>query len=181
MDKINLSAVRETFGKVVYTHKTHEKAAEIWACRSNWIKKINALLLALTTGNALGAVFQGQPYLSLTAILSTLSLLFVVYQLSFKPEEEALSHKKTAVRLWLIREQYQNLIADIMNERLSTGEHSSKRDALLTDLNRIIQDAPPSDKCAYERARKALKLQKEVTFSDKEIDSFLPKEMRLIE
>lgn len=180
MDKINLSAVRETFGKVVYAHKTHEKAADICICRSNWTKKTNAILLALTTGNALGAIFQGQPYLVLTAILSTLSLLFVIYQLSFNPEQEALNHKRTAVRLWLIREQYQNFIADMISEKLSTDEILARRETLLIELNRVIQDAPQTGKGAYERARKALKLEEEMTFSDKEIDSFLPNELRVM-
>ncbi len=181
MNKVILYAIRETFGKVVYTHKTHEKAVEIHTCRSNGIKKINAILLALTTGNALGAIFEGQPYLLLTAILSTLSLIFVVYQLSFNPEQEAQRHKRTAVRLWLIREQYQNFIADIISEKLSSDEIANMRDTLLTELNKIIQDAPQTDKCAYRKARKSLKLQEEMTFSDKEIDSFLPKELRLVE
>jgi len=181
VDNVNLGSVRETFGKVVYTHKTHEKAAEICTCKSNWVKKINIVLLSLTTGNALGAMFQGQPYLLLTAILSTLSLLFVVYQLSFNPEQEALNHKRTSARLWFIREQYQNLIADIMSQNLSIDDIVTRRDELLTELNKIIQDVPQTDKCAYERARKALKLQEEMTFNDKEIDSFLPKNLRLIE
>jgi len=29
MDKTNLQVIRESFGRVAYSHKTHEKAAEI--------------------------------------------------------------------------------------------------------------------------------------------------------
>ena len=180
MDKVNLSAVREIFGKVVWTHKTHEKAAEICSCTNRYIKKINIILLVLTTGNALGAIFQIKPYLILTAILSTLSLLFLIYQLSFNPEQETVNHKKVAIRLWFIREKYQNFIADIMNEKISTDEIVKKRDMLLDELNRVLQDAPQTDKWAYKKAKKALKIEEEMTFGVEEIDKFLPKELRLI-
>jgi|Deesub1362A_J573_1020465.scaffolds.fasta_scaffold00319_7 hypothetical protein len=179
MDKANLSAIRETFGKVVYTHKTHEKAAEICVSKTKWFKGINVFLLALTTGGALGSVLKGETFIIATSILSTTALFFIIYQLSLNPEYDALLHKRTAIKLWYIREQYQNLIADIVSERLSPDRIAEKRDLLLSDLNKILQDAPQTDSKAYSKARRALKLKKEMTFSDKEIDSFLPEELRL--
>lgn len=108
MDKANLSAIRETFGKVVYTHKTHEKAAEICASQNKRFKRINVFLLSLTAGSALGSILKGEAFIIMTSILSTIALFFIIYQLSLNPEHEALLHKRTAIKLWHIREQYQN-------------------------------------------------------------------------
>jgi hypothetical protein len=178
MDKL-LSAIRETFGKVVYTHKTHEKAAEIFTSKNKWFKGINVFLLALTTGSALGAILKGEAFIITTSILSTIALFFIIYQLSLNPEHDAIAHKRTAIKLWHIREQYQNLIADIIAGRLSPNGIAEKRDLLLLELNTILQDAPQTDSKAYSKAREALKLKEEMTFSDGEIDSFLPEGLRL--
>ena len=179
MDKANLSAVRETFGKVVYTHKTHEKAAEISTSQNILFRRINVFLLSLTAGSALGAILQGETYIIATSILSTIALFFIIYQLSLHPEHDALAHKRTAIKLWHIREQYQNLIADIVNETLASDGIVEKRDMLLSELNRILQDVPQTDSKAYSKARQALQLREEMTFSNKEIDSFLPEQLRL--
>jgi hypothetical protein len=131
MDTVNLSAVREAFGKVVYTHKTREKAAEICVRRNKQLKRINVFLLILTSGSALGSVIEGEDFVVVTSILATLALFFIVYQLSFNPEQEGINHKRTAIKLWEIREKYQNLIADMINERYSLEENANRRDILL--------------------------------------------------
>ncbi len=179
MDKINLVVIRETFGKVVYTHKTHEKAAEMYISKSKRIKRANVFLLALTSGSAFGAILKAHVFLILTSIVATLSLFFAVYQLNFNFEELGQKHKITAKKLWLIREKYQNLIADIMNDKYNSNEIIEKRDLLLSELNEILENAPPTDNKAYSKARKALKIHEEMTFSAKEIDSFLPRELRI--
>lgn len=179
MDKINLTVIRHTFGNVVYTHKTHEKAAEICIFKSRWIKRINVVLLALTSGTAVSSIFVGQIYSIVTAVLSTLALFFVVYQLSFNFEGKAKEHKMSAKELWLIREKYQYLIADIMNENYSLKDLVEKRDLFQEKLYEILQRAPQTDHKAYSKARKALKIHEEMKLSDKEIDSFLPVELRI--
>ncbi|MCK4476799.1 MAG: hypothetical protein KAU16_08745 [Methanophagales archaeon] len=74
---------------------------------------------------------------------------------------------------------YQNLIADVMNEKYSSNEVTEKRDSLLSGLNEILENAPSTDSKAYSKARKALKIHEEMRFSNKEIDDFLPEELRI--
>jgi len=179
MDNINLSVVRETFGKIVYSHKTHEKAADICITKNKWFKRINVLLITLTSGSALGSILKGDYYLISTSILSTVTLFFVIYQLSLNLEQEAQNHKRTAKKLWLMREKYQNFIADIINGRHQINQIANMRNELLSELNKIIEDTPQTDSKAYYKARKALKIEEEMTFSKSEIDSFLPEELRI--
>lgn len=179
MDKIVMATMRETFGKVVYTHKTHEKAADIYNRASKRIKRLNVLLLVLTSGSALGSILKGDVYVITTSFLATISLFFVIYQLNFDYGEYEQRHRITAKKLWLIREKYQNLIADIMNEKYNSDELVQKRDSLLLELSEVLENAPTTDNKAYATARKALKIDKEMTFNNKEIDSFLPEELRI--
>jgi hypothetical protein len=102
-----------------------------------------------------------------------------VYQLSFNFDELGQRYKITAKKLWLIREKYQNLIADLINEKYNSNEVTEKRDLLLSELNEILENAPPTDNKAYSKARKALKIDEEMTFSGKEIDNLLPEELRM--
>ena len=163
----------------MYTHKTYEKAADICNCYEVWIKRINIVLLALTSGSALGSILELDYFLVATSILSTLALIFVSIQYNFNYGSQAQEYKRTALKLWLIREKYQIFIADIMSDRLSTAEIVEKRDLLVDELYKIQKNAPNTFSRAYKKASKALKVKEDMTFTTKEIDLFLPDELRL--
>jgi len=55
--KLLESQIREIYGRVVYTHKTHEKSADILKRRNNYFKHLEIILSAITCascGTALG-------------------------------------------------------------------------------------------------------------------------------
>ncbi len=70
-------------------------------------------------------------------------------------------------------------MADILNGKLSDELVTSKRDQLIEELKLIYKFAPQTNSKAYENAREALKINEELTFSDEEIDQFLPTELKL--
>jgi len=178
LHKNSLSVVRETYGKVVYTHKTYEKAADITNSKSKWVKRINIFLLSLTSGSAIGALVSPEIFIMATSILATFSLFFSVYQYNFNYEALSKDYKDTAQKLWLIREKYQNFIADILSDQFDPEIIAGKRDSLLNELNQILACAPPTFPKAYSEARKSLKIEEEMTFSSEEIDNFLPEDLR---
>lgn len=179
MDSVNLGVVRETFGKVVYTHKTYEKAAEICFQNGKNIKFANVILLSLTSGSAIGSIFSGQVLIIVSSILATLALLSSVYQLNTNYESLGQEYKQVASELWFIREKYQNFIADIMGGVIDPEQICHNRDELLLELNSILKSAPPTNSKAYLMARSSLKFNEEMTFSDDEIDIFLPCNLRI--
>jgi len=179
MDNINLHVTRERFGRIVYTHKTYEKAAEMCFKRAQIIKLLNVLLLSLTSGSAIGSFFSDQYLIQLSSLLATISLFFLVYQLNTNDESIGLEYKLTANKLWFIREKHQNFIADIMNDFFNDDQIQQKRDELLIELNNLLESAPPTNNKAYLKAQKSLKFNEEMTFSDDEIDQFLPNELRI--
>ncbi|MCP6718763.1 MAG: SLATT domain-containing protein [Patescibacteria group bacterium] len=180
MDKTNLQIIRESFGKVAYSHKTHEKAAEIEEGKKKKIKWGNIFLTTFTSGTLVGRIVTNEAaLLYIGAALATLALAFTIFQLSFNPAERAAKHKSTAQKLWYIREKYVHLMADIINDRLSEDLIVAERNQLIEELKLIYEFAPGTDSKSYQEARKALKINEELTFSNEEIDQFLPDSLRI--
>jgi vacuolar-type H+-ATPase subunit D/Vma8 len=53
-----------------------------------------------------------------------------------------------------------------------------QRDSLVAELRDIYKRAPSTNSKAYMKAQDALKNREDMTFSDAEIDAFLPKELK---
>lgn len=180
MDTVNLQVIRESFGRVAYTHKTHEKAAEIESSKAILTKWINVILTTLTSSSVVGSVITDNGTLQVvSSLLSAVTLAFVIFQLSFRPDEEAEKHRQSAKELWYIRERYVNLLADIKNVKIPEREIVARRDNLLAELRIVYKSAPQTTSKAYKAAQRALKINEELTFSDEEIDNFLPAELRI--
>src|SRR5205814_1639799 len=71
------SQVRECFGRCAYTHKTHEKMAERCATQLRVVKWLQIILSALTTGGAVGVIFDRNSafYPYATAVLAVSLLI----------------------------------------------------------------------------------------------------------
>lgn len=182
-DSVILEAqIRECFGRVVYATKAHEKSADACTHRLAWIKGVQIVLAALTTGGLLVAVF-GDPKVSQIAtisatVVSTLLLAINSYMKDVDPGQQAEKHKKTASELWNVRESYLSLLTDIRGGVI-TGENArKKRDDLQAHLVEVYASAPRTTKSAYQAASVGLKHQEELTFRDEEIDKFLPAALR---
>lgn len=179
MDKTNLQVIRESFGRVCYSHKTHEKEVEIQSRNATKVKWVNIILIAITTGSLLGTLFAGQNLLIVGAIFSAITLGFSIFQLSFDPEKKAVSHKQAANSLWLIREKYVNLMADVISEHLKEDGIVKRRDDLLNELDVVYKSSPETSSAAYKMAQEALKLNEELTFSNKELNQLLPASLHI--
>jgi len=179
------SQIRECFGRVVWSHKTHEKCADIYAERQKKLKLAEIFLLALTTTSLLSSVVGDQKIGTIIgAFLSTVVLCLTIYTKDFDLGKISKSHVDTANKLWHIRELYISLIADIKTKTITFSEVKSVRDRLQEELNSIYLNAPRTNSQAYELASKSLNKHgqlnqgEEMTFSDDEIDRFLPKDLR---
>ena len=74
----------------------------------------------------------------------------------------------------MIRERYLTLITDIVMGERPIEALQKERDSITLDLGKIYEGAPATASKAYSRAQEALKTKEDLTFSDKEIDAFLP-------
>lgn len=171
--------IRECFGRVIYAHKTHEKDGDLCAGTLRNIKLAQIVLSAITASGAIAVLFSDHLALKIvTALLSLLTLGLTGYMKGFDPGAAAQKHRDTAADLWVIREAYLSLLADIAAGAISQGQVRSRRDELQTALSAIYKSAPHTTPKAYGLAQKALQRDEEYTFNDGEIDKFLPRDLR---
>lgn len=173
------SQIRELYGRVVWTHKTQEKCADILLNRHTTLKIIQITLSALTTTGILVAVFGEIKAVGIiSAILSALLFGINTYSKDYDLGEISQKHSNSASELWYIRESYLSLLTDIKAERLSVEQIIEQRDILQEKLNNVYKGAPRTVNSAYKKATKGLKENEELTFSREEINNLLPEELR---
>lgn len=171
--------LRECFGRVVYSHKTHEKCADILLSRLTRIKLWQIILSALTTGGFIAAIFGAGKIGALIGVLvSTVLLVLNAYTKNYDLGELSQRHRGTGADLWIIREKYLSLITDLRMGQKPIESLQREREDLLEQLHSVYSGAPSTTYHAYEKAQEALKHLEDMTFSDEEIDGFLPKELK---
>lgn len=171
--------LRECYGRVVYTHKTHEKCADILLERLSIIKLWQIVLSALTTGSFLGTFFEdGNIGAAIGVVLSTTLLVLNAYTKDYDLGELAQKHRQAANEIWLVREQYLSLLTDLAMGEKPLEALQAERDKLLDALHTVYGGSPSTTYAAYKKAQEALQTNEDMTFSDEEIDAFLPKELK---
>lgn len=177
--KILEAQIRELYGRVVWTHKTQEKCADIIWTRHTRIKVTQIALSALTTTGILVAIFgDNQTIGIISAICSALLFGLNTYTKDYDLGEISQKHSAAAIELWKIRENYLSLLTDINTKKLSIEQIRNKREELQEDLFNTYKGAPRTINAAYKKATEGLKKNEEMTFSEDEIDNLLPQILR---
>jgi DNA repair ATPase RecN len=136
-------------------------------------------LSAITTAGFIGAVFgAGQLTTVVGLIVSTSLLALNAYTKNYDLGELAQKHKQAANDLWLVRENFLSLLVDIAMKERPLETLQEHRDKLIEELHTVYGGAPSTTFKAYKKAQEALKTLEDMTFSDAEIDAFLPKELK---
>lgn len=173
------SQIREIFGRVVYSHKSQEKCADIVLELHKCLKLTLIVISALVTTSFLVKIFgDNQWSLIVGVILSTILLGLNTYTKDYDLGEIAQKHTNAANDLWDIRECFLSLLTDMKVGLLSVNQIVARRDELQNRLYNVYSGSPRTNYKAYKEAQKALQVNEELTFSDEEIDSFLPQELR---
>ena len=171
--------LRECFGRVVYTHKAQEKAADILLGRLSIIKIGQIVLSAVTTAGFIAAIFDESKIASIIGVIvSTILLVLNAYTKDYDLGELAQKHRQAGADLWIIREKYLSLLTDLRMGERPIEELQKERDKLLEELHSVYSGAPSTNYQAYTMAQEALKSLEDMTFSDAEIDAFLPKALK---
>lgn len=187
------SQLRECYGRVVYSHKTHEKCADILLALLSKIKLWQIILSAFTTGGFIVAVFGSEKEdtvalfdmwkigIFVGTIVSTILLVINAYTKDYDLGELAQKHRQAGADLWNIREKYLSLITDLKMCEKPIETLQKERDELQRELHSVYSGAPSTNYKAYQKAQEALKQKEDMTFIDEEIDVFLPKELKKIQ
>ena len=171
--------IRECYGRVVWSHKTQEKCADIILKRNNLLKWAQIILSTLTTTGLVATIFGDVVWVKITsAIVSAILLLLNTYLKSKDLGAIAQQHSNAASDIWNVRGSYLSMLTDLKMDDVNIETIRKKRDKSQEELASIYKGSPRTISKAYKEATKALKLNEEMTFSDEEIDCFLPVELR---
>lgn len=175
-----LGTARELYGRVVWTHKTHEKQREIWSLWAVGTHWTNVLLVGTTTVLAVLSAYYGSREFGIASgSVGGLATAFLVFQLSFRPSHEEAAHRQAAKKLLSIRDRYLVLILDIMTRAEPLGTLRTRLANLSSETSAVYEYAPDTSSAAYDRADEALKRNDEMTFSAEELDRLLPASLRI--
>jgi hypothetical protein len=136
-------------------------------------------LSALTTTSILVLLIGDGIFFQMTAALFSTTLLgLTLYSKDFNLLAIAENHKQAALNILEIREKLLSLLVDIKIGNIEVELIQQRRDVLIEQLVNTYRGAPKTINKAYQIASKALKENEEFSFSDEEINEFLPESLR---
>lgn len=187
-----LANIRFYFAQCVFMTNCHYKAVNRLQKRKNIVSRtiiffssVTVLVLVL---QVIGLQEELQDLLNIAAflglILTGASLVFAL----FNKEDLSMllcNHKSVAEKYKSLRDEYMGLIEEVMSESEDEATLRGKKDALRKKYSQIGEVSPETTYKDYQRAQKALGLEgnsdEEFTWSNSEIDKFLPNELRIQE
>lgn len=180
-----LAQVREAYGRAAYTHKTHEKQADLCFQSHRRQQRLLIGLTVLSSGAFLaslaGLVLDKSWAALVTSFIALLVSAINLGTKTFTYGEDTQKHRDVAAKVWNLRESYQSLIVDLQSRTITVDEGRVQRDRLQQEALEIYGDAPRTTPKAYAHAQKALQENEDLTFSEREIDLLLPAELRIAE
>ena len=171
--------VRDSYSGVVWSHKIQEKQSDIYSEKFKKMETINIGAASLTSVGIVAMIFTDPIWLKLISALISFATIYIsAYFKSFDLQKLIASHKATANKLIAVRDQYKVLLTKIKLQNDSVENLLKRYNELVEETDDIYLDAPNTTDEAVDRASKSLKIKKDNTFSDEEIDSFLPRSLR---
>lgn len=163
------------FAGVVWTHKIQEKQADIYLENNNKMENWRMALSAVTTSGIFAVIFIDEYWLKIvTAIVSMISLFINSYYKVYDLKALQKKHKKSAIDLLELREEIIAVLCDIKIGKYDEESLISKRDEILKKQMQIYKECLDVSGDAVTKASENLKSRKDNTYSDEEIDGFLP-------
>lgn len=173
------SEFRQIFASIVWNHKIHEKHCDINSFWFNILEFCKILSSVITTSGLLTCFFIDEFALKIvTTVFSAVSLFINTFYKTYNLKESRDSHKASALEFLELKNLTISVLSDIKLEKIELEEAISKRDEILAKYHDICKRSLNTCDRAVEKASKALEKQKDNTFSDEEIDSYLPVELR---
>ena len=171
--------VRNTFAGSVWSHKIHEKQADQYAQKYHTLETINIFCASLTSTGLIGIIFYNEMWLKIiTAVLSFITIFCGAYFKSFALQDMIEKNRNTAHRIICFRNDLITLLTKIHLKAGTPEELTEEYKVILEKLNEAYASALDTTRKAVNEAAIALKDRQEFTYSDNEIDRFLPSHLR---
>lgn len=175
------SSVRDTLGSVVWSHKIQEKQADLYSRHFKWMETAKIMSASLTSVGIVSLIFTDQLWIKIvSALISFVSVFVSAFFKSFDLQTMVSQHKAAANNLLSVRDELKLLLLKIRMKQGEPAELSNEYEEIVHQLDKVYADAPNTTDKAVDMARTALNITKDNTFSDTEIDGFLPAGLRKV-
>lgn len=143
------------YGNVEWTHKIHEKAADIFTTINTWMRWLQLVLSFLISADVIAQLNTESPVVHWYLVFCTLLLtLLNTITKTFDFAGRANKHIIAANSLWGLREDYRSLKNDILTGCYSIDQIRKKRDELQAAVQEVYKTAPRTFDRAYAAAEK---------------------------
>lgn len=180
--QVLLDLVRQNFASVVWTHKVQEKQADIYVEYYAKLQTMNIIAASITSCGIVSTIFAGDAFQLVlkivTATLSFFTLCITAYFKSFDLQTLGKQNKEAANQFLVIRNELLQIIGDIHIQKESLQDIEGRYSDIIRLLNELYVSAPSTTDKAVKRATQALNIKQEYTYSEEEIDRFLPASLR---
>lgn len=188
-DKL-LAKVRFYFAQSVFMNKIHYKAFDAIKKRKNRNSKFvlgcSAMTIVLLILQVIGLECDNDVIIKIVTYVGLLITCITTIMELYNKEDLTFSmyqHRNVAEKYKGLRDEYMSLIEEIMSNSIPESEVRIKKDNLQKRYSAIGENAPETTGEDYKQAQIALGLNgnsgEEFTWADKEIDLFLPVQLRL--
>ena len=180
--QVLLDLVRQNFASVVWTHKVQEKQADIYVEYYAKLQTMNIIAASITSCGIVSTIFAGDAFQLVlkivTATLSFFTLCITAYFKSFDLQTLGKQNKEAANQFLVIRNELLQIIGDIHIQKENLQDIEGRYSDIIRRLNELYVSAPSTTDKAVKRATQALNIKQEYTYSEEEIDRFLPASLR---
>ena len=180
-NKLNIleSEIRKTFASVVWSHKIQEKQSDLHYGKYKFFETLNIIITTLTSVGVFSSLINNSYILKLISTILAFSSLFItLYFYSFDLNNRWKYNKDTANKLLKIRNKLELLLVYLKIEIISLEDIKNEYESISDTLYEIYDSAPQTTNKAVKLAEIALINSRDNTFSEEQIDSFLPKYLR---
>lgn len=171
--------VRETYASVVWSHKIQEKQADIYTKQFKFMETAKIVSASLTSVGVVSLIFTNQMWIKMvSAFISFVTIFVNSFFKSFDLQAMINNHKATANKLLLERNNLKSLLLKIKLRQGTVEELTTEFQELQNSIGQVYQSAPNTTDKAVKLAKEALNIKQDNTFSEMEINNFLPKTLR---
>lgn len=176
-DQYNIleDAVRDMYVRSVWSHKIQEKQADIYQKQYKVMEIISIICASLTSVGILSTIFADHLWIKiLSAVLSFVTVFITAYFKSFDLNTLTKVHKEAANQLLIVRNEIICLLTLVKMKGKTVNELESRYQELMDKANEVYKDTPSTTDRAVKKAKEALQITGDNTFTKEEIDFYLP-------
>jgi len=189
MNKLLLANIRFYFAQSVFMNNCHYKAYGRLEDRkklvSNIAKLFSSVTLLLLILQIIGLENDYDSFINILAFVGlVLTGSILVFEIINKEDITLImvQHRNSAEKYKTLRDEYMSLITDVMSNNTDEEILIEKRDELLKRYSLIGENSPTTTYDDYKNAQESLGLagnsDEEFTWSNEQIDKFLPEELK---